>query len=574
MYRNPVDDYHFLFTEVLGQDVVAEATGGEVSADDIRDVLTSAGEFAVEVLHPLNAIGDREGSKLVDGAVQTPSGYQKAYRGYVEGGWTTITIPEAIGGDGVPWTVHNALSELWSAANAAFSLCTGLSVGAVLAIHASADQQVRDTYLPPMVAGEWTGTMNLTEPQAGTDLSSIRTIARPNGDGTWSVEGQKIFITWGDHDLTENIVHLVLARTPDAPAGLGGLSLFVVPKFLPDAAGKPGARNAITTVSLEHKLGIHSSPTCVLQYEGATGHLIGELHGGLAAMFVMMNASRTGIGLQGLGVADRAYQQARDYADERVQGRVIGRPEGTPISGHPDVARLLLSMSSRVSAIRALSVQLSYWLDVAERKGDAEAATLAEFMVPIFKGWATEESVRIASDGVQVHGGLGFIEETGAAQHLRDARIFPIYEGTTAIQSNDLVGRKVLRNKGETAQQLAALIERDLAPLRDSDHPVAVRTVERMDRALRTAQTATGQLMSHAVRDDLRSAFAVSVPYLELLGILSGGWMHARMLTAALGHAELDDADRRRIDEADFFGAHHLAVVHSLAESIEYGEIG
>ncbi|MGW0035456.1 acyl-CoA dehydrogenase [Gordonia sp. NPDC003376] len=572
MYRVPTDDYHFLYSDYFGRDIIADTTDGELTAVDVRDVIAAAGDLAVETLHPLNAVGDRVGAQLIDGKVTTPPGYQKAYRAYTDGGWTSITVPREIGGEGVPWTVHNALSELWSAANAAFSLCTGLSVGAILALHAAGDDHVRAIYLPPMVAGRWTGTMNLTEPQAGTDLAAIRTTARPNTDGTWAISGQKIFITWGDHDLADNIVHLVLARTPDAPAGLRGLSLFAVPKFIPDAKGAVGEDNAVTTVSLEHKLGIHSSPTCVLQYEGATGRLVGELHGGLSAMFVMMNASRTGIGLQGLGVADRAYQQARDYADDRVQGRVLGRPNGTPISGHPDVTRLLLSMSSRISAFRALSIQLAQWLDEAERAGSDDARELADFLVPIFKGWVTEETVKITSDAVQVHGGLGFIEETGAAQHYRDARIFPIYEGTTAIQANDLIGRKLLRNQARTVMKFAQLVADDLRPLRSSSDPIAQRTVERLDRALTATRQATSALVGHASTDP-RGAFAVGVPYLELLGLLAGGWAHGRIVGATLVRDELGAADRRRLTEADFFGAHHLSRVHSLAETIASGEI-
>lgn len=570
MYRVPTDEYLFLLSEYFERDVIAEASNGELTAQDAGFVIAAAGKVAVEVIHPLNAIGDRVGSVLSDGVVTTPPGYRKAYDTYTDGGWAGMFLPTSIGGEGVPWPLHVALSELWSAANAALALCTGLNVAAAMALNAAADQEIRDVYLPPMVAGRWTGTMNLTEPQAGTDLASITTTARPHDDGTWSVTGQKIFITWGDHDLTENIVHLVLARTPDAPAGLKGLSLFVVPKYLPDASGAPGERNSITTVSLEHKLGIHSSPTCVLQYEGAVGHLIGERHGGLAAMFVMMNASRVGIGVQGLGVADRAYQQARDYAADRVQGKVIGREPGAPIAEHPDVARLLLSMSSRVTAARALSMQLCVWLDQADRQESAEARELAEFLVPIYKGWVTEESVAITSDAVQVHGGLGFIEETGAAQHYRDARIFPIYEGTTAIQANDLVGRKVLRNGGKTAAQLLSLIEKDVDSLRGSDDPVAGRTAERMDRALAAVRAATATLGELAVAE-LRDAFAVSVPYLTMWGLLVGGWTHTRIV-AAEGRRG-DGHSGNRLVEADFYGVHHLSRVHGLLEVVRAGEV-
>ncbi|NMO03260.1 acyl-CoA dehydrogenase [Gordonia sp. TBRC 11910] len=568
MYRVPTDDYAFLLSEYFERDVVAHATDGDLTAGDAVAVIAAAGEFAVEVLHPLNAVGDRVGAALSDGVVTSPPGYVDAYRRYAEGGWAGTFLPKDIGGEGVPWTVHGALSELWSASNAALSLCAGLSIAAALALNAAADDEIRDTYLAPIVAGRWTATMNLTEPQAGTDLASITTVARPQADGTWAVTGQKIFITWGDHDLAENIVHLVLARTPDAPAGLAGLSLFVVPKYLPDD-GVPGSRNSITTVSIEHKLGIHSSPTCVLQYDAAVGRLVGELNGGLAAMFVMMNASRIGIGVQALGVADRAFQQARDYAAQRVQGTVVGRAPGTPIAQHPDVARLLISMSSRISAFRALSMQLAVWLDAAQQDDSTQARELAEFLVPIFKGWVTEEAVAITSDAVQVHGGVGFIEETGTAQHYRDARIFPIYEGTTAIQSNDLVGRKMLRDRGRTAEQFFALIEKDVVELRASSDAVAARTVERLDRALAAARRATTALVEHAASNP-RNVFAVSVPYLTLCGLLAGGWAHARLLAAQLRRADTDD---RRVIEADFYGVHQLSRVHGLLEIIEAGEV-
>lgn len=412
--------------------------------------------------------------------------------------------------------------------------------------------------------------MNLTEPQAGTDLSSIRTRARPDTDGTWKLKGQKIFITWGDHDLTENIVHLVLARTPDAPEGLRGLSLFIVPKFLPNPDGTLGEHNRVTTVALEHKLGIHASPTCVLEYEDATGFLLGELNQGLANMFVMMNVSRLGIGIQGLGTAERAYQQARDYADQRVQGKVICAPDGSPISAHPDVARLLTSAASTITAMRGLLLEASALHDQAQN-GDQEAAKLAEFLAPVVKGWLTEEGVRITSDAIQVHGGAGFIEETGVAQHYRDVRIAPIYEGTTAIQANDLLGRKVLPDAGATATALLDRIEADLATIKVTDHPVAQRTAERLERAVAATRAATQALGTFALEGKLRDAFAGSVGYLTIWGLLTGGWVHGRILAAAVTTSDPDMA--RRAVEADFYGAHHLSRIASLNEALEAGEI-
>lgn len=566
-YVPPVDDYAFLFAEAFGTDLVARATGGALSAEDAVDALSAAGELAAEVLAPLNASGDREGVTVVDGQAKTPSGFPEAYRAVVEAGWITAEAPESAGGDGLPALVQAGLGEMWNAANTSFALCSALTTGAIHALDAYASDQLREQYLTRLVSGEWTGTMNLTEPQAGTDLGAIRTMATPNGDGSWSLKGQKIFITWGDHDVAGNIVHLVLARTPDAPEGAKGISLFVVPKYLPDADGNLGERNAITTVSVEHKLGIHGSPTCVLEYEGATGFLVGELHGGLAGMFVMMNSARVGMGLQATGISDRAYQRARAYAEERMQGAVLERPAGTPIAEHPDVRRLLLSMASEISAMRALGVLVG---DLFDRADNEDGIRLAELFVPIFKGWTTEEALRITSDAIQVHGGMGFIEESGAPQHYRDARIMPIYEGTTAIQANDLIGRKVIRDDGATVGRVLDEVSEAVAQLRGVDHPVAARTADRLETARASAQSATAQLLRFGMT---RDAYAVSVPYLMLLGFLAGGLMHARMLTATLAHTSPTDADVRRIREADAYGVYHLSRVAGLAEIVAAGEV-
>lgn len=568
-YVPPVGDYAFLLGEAFGTDVVARATGGALSADGAGDALEAAGEFAAEVFAPLDRVGDTQGSQLVDGKVRTPDGFKEAYKSFADSGWVSASVSEAAGGDGLPGSVTAALSEFWNASNAAFALAPGLSHGAIRALQQNGSQELRDAYLPKLVSGEWTGTMNLTEPQAGSDLGAVRTMARDNGDGSWAISGQKIFITWGDHDVADNIVHLVLARTEGAPEGHRGISLFLAPKFTLDANGNPGERNSVVTVGLEHKLGIHASPTCVLQFEEATGYLVGELHEGLAGMFVMMNEARVGIGVQGLGIADRAYQRAYSYAHTRLQGAVLGLPEGTPIAGHPDVRRLLLSMSSRISAMRAFSVLVGDVHDRAEEDGNG---ALAEFFVPILKSWLTEQAVAVSSDAVQVHGGMGFIEETGAAQHFRDARILPIYEGTTAIQSNDLVGRKVLRDGGQTVGRVFALIREQLAALGASSDPIAARIVERTERAVVSAERATQAILGFG--SSPRDAFAVSVPYQEMLAMLIGGWMHATIATAVLAHAEQSDDDTRRLSEADFFGAHHLAQVHALAETVAAGEIG
>ncbi|ALJ19166.1 acyl-CoA dehydrogenase [Microbacterium sp. No. 7] len=562
-YTPPVDDYAFLFAEAFGRDIAAQASGGAFTADDATEIVAGAGDFAAGVLAPLESVGDRVGARLENGQVHMPDGFAEAYRAFVEAGWVTAEAPESAGGDGLPGVVRAGLGEIWNASNAAFALCWLLSAGQIHALDAAASDEIRETYLTKLVSGEWTGTMNLTEPQAGSDLGAIRTIATPQGDGSWSVSGQKIFITWGDHDIAENIVHLVLARTPDAPAGARGLSLFVVPKHHVGS----GERNGVTTVAIEHKLGIHASPTCVLAFENATGYLVGELHGGLDGMFVMMNSARTGMGLQATGIADRAYQQAAGYAAERVQGRVLGRDAGATIGEHPDVRRLLLSMSTRIYAMRALGVFAGDLFDRADADGTGR---LGEFFVPILKGWATEEAQLITSEAIQVHGGMGFVEETGVAQHYRDARIMTIYEGTTAIQSNDLVGRKVLRDGGATAEQVFGLIDETIATLSGIDAPEAARTAERLRRAVDAARRATAALLGFA--DAPRDAYAVSVPYLMLLGTLAGGWMHGLALAAVFGHAERSEADAARITAADFYGTHHLPRVHALAETVAAGE--
>ena len=568
-YEPPVADYTFLFGEAFGLDIVARGSDGALTASDATEIVAGAGDFAASVLAPLEVIGDRQGARLIDGEVRLPDGFADAYRAFVDAGWIAAEAPVSAGGEGLPGTIRAGLGEVWNASNAAFALCWLLTAGQIHALDAVASPKLRETFLSKLVSGEWTGTMNLTESEAGTDLGAIRTTATERGDGTWAIRGQKIFITWGDHDAAENIVHLVLARTPGAPEGAKGLSLFVAPRIMVNDDGTLGERNAITTVAIEHKLGIHGSPTCVLAYEDATGYLVGELHGGLAGMFVMMNAARVAVGYQAPGISDRAYQQAVAYAHERLQGPVLGRPAGTPIAEHPDVRRLLLSMSSRIFAMRALGVFVGDLFDRAD--ADAGTRALAEFFVPILKGWATEDALLVTSDAIQVHGGMGFIEETGIAQHSRDARITTIYEGTTAIQSNDLVGRKVLRDRGATAEALFVQIEQTIEQLRGHEHPIAARTAERLARAVAAARRATESLLGMA--GSPRDAFAVSVPYLMLLGTLAGGWMHGFAVTAVLGHASESADDAQRLTGADFYGAHHLPRVHALAETVAAGEV-
>ncbi|MDW8468670.1 MAG: acyl-CoA dehydrogenase family protein, partial [Burkholderiales bacterium] len=459
----------FVLRELAGLAEVAELPGfGEATPDTVDAILEEAAKFASSVLDPLNQAGDREGSRWQEGRVATPRGFRDAYRKYVEGGWATLPFAPAWGGQGLPKLVATAVEEMIASANMSFSLCPLLTQGAIHALELCGSDAQKKLFLPKMVAGEWTGTMNLTEPQAGSDLALVRTRAVPAGDH-YLISGQKIFITYGEHDLAENIVHLVLARTPNAPEGVKGISLFIVPKYLPRPDGTLGERNRVTCASIEHKLGIHASPTAVMVYDNAIGYLVGEENKGLAYMFVMMNAARFSVGLEGVAIAERAFQRALAYARERLQGRDLAGAGGTvPIIRHPDVRRMLLLMKSQTEAMRALAYVVAAAMDVAARHPDRAVRerkqAFVDLMIPVVKGWCTETGIEIASLGVQVHGGMGYVEETGAAQHLRDARITAIYEGTTGIQANDLVGRKIARDGGRAAKAwLAELAQTDSA---------------------------------------------------------------------------------------------------------------
>src|SRR3954468_22085908 len=470
-YQAPLKDMQFVLKHVVGLDQVNTLPGWDEITEDVVDaILEEAAKLAGEVLSPLNATGDREGAKWSDGAVKTPKGFKEAYWQYVNAGWGNIMSPTQYGGQGLPHMLATPVEEMWGAANLPFKLCPMLTQGAIEAISHVGPDSLRKTYLPRMVSGEWTGTMNLTEPQAGSDLSLVRTKATPQPEGTYRLKGQKIFITYGEHDYTKNIIHLVLARIEGAPEGVKGISLFAVPKFLVNADGSLGARNDVKCVSIEHKLGIHASPTAVMAYgekDGAAGYLVGEAHRGLEYMFIMMNAARLSVGLEGVAVAERAYQRALAWSRERLQGRPIGSQGArtAPIVQHPDVKRMLLTMKATTEAARALAYWVSAMLDRARKHpDDAErrrCQAMVDLLIPVVKGWSTEMGVEVASLGIQVHGGMGFIEETGAAQHLRDARITTIYEGTTGIQANDLVGRKMGREEGRTAIALIDLMEQD-----------------------------------------------------------------------------------------------------------------
>jgi alkylation response protein AidB-like acyl-CoA dehydrogenase len=568
-YTAPIRDMEFVLTELADLEGIARLPGFEQATPDlVRAVLEEAGKLASEILAPLNQSGDRDGSHVLNGAVRTPEGWKDAYRKFIAGGWNGLPLTPDYGGQGLPWLVATAVNEMWHAANMAFSLCPMLTQTAVEAILHHGSEEQKALYLPRLIAGEWTGTMNLTEPQAGSDLSAVRTKAVPEGDH-YLISGQKIFITYGEHDLAENIVHMVLARLPDAPPGVKGISLFIVPRHTVAKDGKLQERNDVHCVSLEHKLGINASPTAVLAFGdggGAKGYLVGEKNRGLEYMFTMMNLARLGVGVEGLGIAERAYQQARAYARERVQGRALKAPESerTTIIHHPDVRRMLMTMKSQSEAMRALAYVAAGAFDrslhepnMDERRRQHE---LVDLLTPVVKGWCTELAVEIASIGVQVHGGVGYIEETGASQHLRDARITTIYEGTTGIQANDLVGRKVIRNRGVAARELIATMKDYTGELARVSNRAVNDIRNALTDGVEAVSEATDWLLAAHERDPQLSA-AASVPYLRLLGTVAGGWQMARAALAAqckLGAGEGD---------AGFYQA-KLATARFYAEQI------
>ncbi|HEX7270652.1 MAG TPA: acyl-CoA dehydrogenase [Casimicrobiaceae bacterium] len=582
-YRAPLAEMRFVLNELAGLEQVAKLPGfGDATPDVVAAILEEAAKFATEVLDPLNATGDREGAhRLDDGSVKTARGFKEAYLQYCANGWNGLTKSADFGGQGLPQLVAAAVEEMWHAANMAFDLCPLLTQGAIEAIVLCGTAEQKARFLPKMVSGEWTGTMNLTEAQAGSDLAAVRTRAVPQPDGSFKLFGQKIFITYGEHDYTENIIHLVLARTPTAPEGVKGISLFIVPKFLVNADGSLGARNDVHCVSLEHKLGIHASPTAVLAYGdhgGAVGYLVGDENRGLEYMFIMMNLARFSVGLEGVGISERAYQRAAAYARDRVQGRAAGLEKASAtgtIIQHPDVRRMLLSMRAQTEAMRALAYVTAAALDNAHRHPDAEARkrhqAFAELMIPIVKGWCTESAQEIAYTGIQVHGGMGYIEETGAAQHYRDARIITIYEGTTGIQANDLVGRKTARDGGKTAAAVIAemgALDGDLAARRGAEF-VAIRT------QLAAAVAALKEAVEWTVATygkDSQAAHAASVPYLKLWGLTAGGWQMARAaLIAAQRLAEGQgeaDFHRAKIATARFYADYFLPQTGALKHAI------
>ncbi|CAM3171990.1 acyl-CoA dehydrogenase [Asticcacaulis taihuensis] len=574
-YRPSLKDITFCLDHVIGMSASYNSPAFPDFDSGLRDaVLDAAGQLAGDVLAPLNRAGDLAGTRLEGDQVVIAPGFLEAIKTYAEGGWYGLAADPAYGGQGLPKMLEQACFDMFHGANMAFTLLPTLSQGAIEAIHAHGTQAQKDLFLPKLIAGEWSGTMNLTEPGAGSDLAALTTRAEPNGDGTFRITGQKIFITWGEHDGTENIVHLVLARLPDAPKGTRGISLFLCPKFLVDTEGSIGARNTVKCVGLEHKLGIHASPTCVMSFEAAQAELIGPPNGGLAAMFTMMNAARLAVGFEGVGLADAAWQKAQNYALERRQGKsLITGQDYAPIYDHPDVRLMLAVMKAKVEAARAICMLTASAIDAVKRGEDAERHKRREdFLVPIAKAWSTDRGVEVASAGVQVHGGMGFIEETGAAQYYRDARIAPIYEGTNGIQAADLVGRK-LGHDGTAAKELAD----DIKAFLNSDLPANFKAeCEALKSALAAFTTATDHLLAQKAAAPLDVA-AAATTYLTLCGDLIGGWLLLKGAVAA--HNQLETGDKiwltDRIKLMRVFYAHVLshASAHVAAIKSGYGAL-
>jgi 3-(methylthio)propanoyl-CoA dehydrogenase len=570
-YTAPLKDMLFVLNELAGLPAVNALPGCEdATPETVEAVLEENAKFCSEVVAPLNLSGDKEPSYWHDGQVTTSKGFKEAFKAFGEAGWQGVQHPADFGGQGLPKLVATPCIEMLNSANLSFALCPLLTDGAIEALMTAGTDEQKQAYLPNLISGKWTGTMNLTEPQAGSDLALVRTRAVPQGDGTFKIFGTKIFITYGEHDMAENIVHLVLARTPDAPEGVKGISLFIVPKFMVNADGSLGARNDAHCVSIEHKLGIKASPTAVLQFGdhgGAIGTLVGEENRGLEYMFIMMNAARFAVGMQGIAVAERAYQKAVGYAKDRVQSRDLAGSAGpVTIIHQPDVRRMLMSMRAQTEAARALAYVTAAAFDAAHHHADEATRKVNqafyEFMVPVVKGWSTEMSIDVASTGVQIHGGMGFIEETGAAQYYRDARILTIYEGTTAIQANDLVGRKTSRDGGATARAVLAQVrqtEEQLAASADGD-------LAEIRKQLAAGSTALGEVVDFVVtnfRSDIKGVFAGSVPYLKLAGIVLGGWQMARAALVAQQKLQAGEGDaqfyKAKIATARFFADHLLS---------------
>ena len=592
-YTAPVKDMLFNIEHLARIDQIAQLPGFEdADLGTAQAVLEEAAKFNEDVLAPLNWEGDKNPSAWKNGVVTATPGFKEAYRLFVEAGWQGLQHPVEFGGQGLPKTIGAVCGEMQNSANMSFALCPLLSDGAIEALLTAGSHDLKAIYLEKIVSGQWTGTMNLTEPQAGSDLALVRTRAEPQPDGTYRIFGTKIYITWGEHDMAENIVHLVLARVQGAPEGVKGISLFVVPKFVVDAQGKPAARNDVQCVSIEHKMGIKASPTAVLQFgdglagsladsagPGAVGFLVGQENRGLEYMFIMMNAARYGVGVQGIAVAERAYQKAAQFARDRVQSRPVDGSMNTsaPIIHHPDVRRMLMTMRAYVQGCRALASVAAAAFDVAHHHPDAQARkehqTFYEFMVPLVKGFSTEMSLEVTSMAIQVHGGMGFIEETGVAQYYRDAKILTIYEGTTAIQANDLVGRKTVRDGGQAAKAIAAQVAATVADLQAHGGADALAMAKRLDAA-RAAFVEVVDFVAGHSKASPNAVYAGSVPYLMLAGNLMAGWQMGRSLLVAQAQmaAGVDkDFMQAKISTARFYADHILTKVPGLRDSIVDG---
>jgi len=577
-YQAPVDDILDALKVAAGlEGRMRRGVYGDLDADTLAAVIEEAGKFGAEVLEPLNRVGDKTGSRLIDGKVVTPEGWDAAYRQFVESGWAALPCTTEFGGQGLPEIASMAVAEIWNAANTSFGLCPLLTQGAIHALEIAGTDAQKALYLPPMVSGQWSGTMNLTEPHAGSDLGELRTKAVPQADGTYRIFGTKIFITYGDHELTENIIHLVLARLPDAPAGTRGISLFLVPKFLVNADGSLGARNDVVCAGLEHKLGIHASPTCVMKFgegEGAIGYLVGEPNRGLNTMFYMMNAARLAVGVQGVAVAERATQRAQVYAQERRQGAAFGGDRGVmaPIIVHADIRRTLLTMKALTQAARMICLATAGELDVAnsavaEEAERAAAGAKAALLTPVAKAFSTDIGVEVASMGIQVHGGMGFIEETGAAQHLRDARILPIYEGTNGIQAIDLVTRKLPLAGGEVVKAYLKEVGSMVQEVAASNRPEFGKMAERLEAALSSLIEAT-RWMGGMLQSNPEAALASAQPYLRLFGVTAGGAYLGRSAVLA---ARGGDAASRAVTLARFFAENIATEAPALKETVMSG---
>ncbi|MBN8529450.1 MAG: acyl-CoA dehydrogenase [Caulobacterales bacterium] len=577
-YRAPLRDIAFTLRSVADADALMGESFPDFDADVLNAVLEAAGQFSEGVLAPLNRVGDQKGALYANGAVTAAPGFADAYRQFAEGGWTGLAAPAHVGGQALPKALELAAYETVHSANMAFGLCPMLSLAAIEALEAVGTDAQKQTWLTRLVSGEWTGAMVLTEPHAGTDLGSLTATATPNADGTYALNGQKIFITWGDHDATDNIVHMVLARLPDAPPGPKGISLFLASKFLLNADGSLGARNAFRPVGIEHKLGIHASPTCVMSYEGATAELVGRPNEGLAHMFVMMNAARLAVGVEGVGIAERAYQGALAYAQERRQGRSVWTGEtNAPIIDHPDVRRMLSVMKAKIAAARALCLSTAVAADLARTTIDEDLRRRwkgrEDLFVPIAKAWSTDVGCEVASMGLQVHGGMGFIEETGAAQHYRDARIAPIYEGTNGVQAMDLVGRKLSQDGGAAAKALIAEMKTTCGELK---RLYSGKPVERFVNAVEAVEDATLWLLD-AKTDPARAAdvLAAADAYLKLLGDVVGGWLMAKGALAAKAQMETGVGDpawlQGRMDLYEVYAANVLGHASSRLAAIGQG---